>query len=200
MLTRVRDAITPLLKHLGVLLWRLGISPNILTLSGLVLSLATPVFAFFKVISAVLTLMILSLACDMLDGAVARVAGLATPKGALLDSFSDRVEELMFVLSLGIIGVEWITLILFLGTSFLISYLRAIASQYRINLEGVGFMERGERGLLLISSTALLLLNMAHYAELLIAVGILLNTTTVLQRLLKLVNLLGTSSRASVTL
>ncbi|MEM0025413.1 MAG: CDP-alcohol phosphatidyltransferase family protein [Zestosphaera sp.] len=200
MLTRVRDAITPLLKHLGVLLWRLGISPNILTLSGLVLSLATPVFAFFKVISAVLTLMILSLACDMLDGAVARVAGLATPKGALLDSFSDRVEELMFVLSLGIIGVEWITLILFLGTSFLISYLRAIASQYRINLEGVGFMERGERGLLLISSTALLLLNMVHYAELLIAVGILLNTTTVLQRLLKLVNLLGTSSRASVTL
>ncbi|MEM4830036.1 MAG: CDP-alcohol phosphatidyltransferase family protein [Zestosphaera sp.] len=200
MLTRVRDAITPLLKHLGVLLWRLGISPNILTLSGLVLSLATPVFAFFKVISAVLTLMILSLACDMLDGAVARVAGLATPKGALLDSFSDRVEELMFVLSLGIIGVEWITLILFLGTSFLISYLRAIASQYRINLEGVGFMERGERGLLLISSTALLLLNMMHYAELLIAVGILLNTTTVLQRLLKLVNLLGTSSRASVTL
>jgi len=199
-LTRVRDAITPLLKHLGVLLWRLGISPNILTLSGLVLSLATPVFAFFKVISAVLTLMILSLACDMLDGAVARVAGLATPKGALLDSFSDRVEELMFVLSLGIIGVEWITLILFLGTSFLISYLRAIASQYRINLEGVGFMERGERGLLLISSTALLLLNMVHYAELLIAVGILLNTTTVLQRLLKLVNLLGTSSRASVTL
>ncbi|MEM0474916.1 MAG: CDP-alcohol phosphatidyltransferase family protein [Zestosphaera sp.] len=200
MLTRVRDAITPLLKHLGVLLWRLGISPNILTLSGLVLSLATPVFAFFKVISAVLTLMILSLACDMLDGAVARVAGLATPKGALLDSFSDRVEELMFVLSLGIIGVEWITLILFLGTSFLISYLRAIASQYRINLEGVGFMERGERGLLLISSTALLLLNMVHYAELLIAVGILLNTITVLQRLLKLVNLLGTSSRASVTL
>ncbi|MEM1603926.1 MAG: CDP-alcohol phosphatidyltransferase family protein [Zestosphaera sp.] len=200
MLTRVRDAITPLLKHLGVLLWRLGISPNILTLSGLVLSLATPVFAFFKVISAVLTLMILSLACDMLDGAVARVAGLATPKGALLDSFSDRVEELMFVLSLGIIGVEWITLILFLGTSFLISYLRAIASQYRINLEGVGFMERGERGLLLISSTALLLLNMMHYAELLIAVGILLNTITVLQRLLKLVNLLGTSSRASVTL
>ncbi|MEM2589957.1 MAG: CDP-alcohol phosphatidyltransferase family protein, partial [Zestosphaera sp.] len=185
---------------LGVLLWRLGISPNILTLSGLVLSLATPVFAFFKVISAVLTLMILSLACDMLDGAVARVAGLATPKGALLDSFSDRVEELMFVLSLGIIGVEWITLILFLGTSFLISYLRAIASQYRINLEGVGFMERGERGLLLISSTALLLLNMVHYAELLIAVGILLNTITVLQRLLKLVNLLGTSSRASVTL
>ncbi len=200
MLTRVRDAITPLLKHLGVLLWRLGISPNILTLSGLVLSLATPVFAFFKVISAVLTLMILSLACDMLDGAVARVAGLATPKGALLDSFSDRVEELMFVLSLGIIGVEWITLILFLGTSFLISYLRAIASQYRINLEGVGFMERGERGLLLISSTALLLLNMVHYAELLIAVGTLLNTITVLQRLLKLVNLLGTSSRASVTL
>ncbi|MEM2804383.1 MAG: CDP-alcohol phosphatidyltransferase family protein [Zestosphaera sp.] len=200
MLTRVRDAITPLLKHLGVLLWRLGISPNILTLSGLVLSLATPVFAFFKVISAVLTLMILSLACDMLDGAVARVAGLATPKGALLDSFSDRVEELMFVLSLGIIGVEWITLILFLGTSFLISYLRAIASQYRINLEGVGFMERGERGLLLISSTALLLLNMMHYAELLIAVGTLLNTITVLQRLLKLVNLLGTSSRASVTL
>jgi len=199
-LTRVRDAITPLLKHLGVLLWRLGISPNILTLSGLVLSLATPVFAFFKVISAVLTLMILSLACDMLDGAVARVAGLATPKGALLDSFSDRVEELMFVLSLGIIGVEWITLILFLGTSFLISYLRAIASQYRINLEGVGFMERGERGLLLISSTALLLLNMMHYAELLIAVGTLLNTITVLQRLLKLVNLLGTSSRASVTL
>lgn len=192
MLTRIRNSITPFLKHLGALLWRLGISPNILTLSGLALSLVTPAFAFFKIISAVLTLMILSLTCDMLDGAVARVAGLTSPRGALLDSFSDRVEELMFILSLGIIGVKWITLILFLGTSFLISYLRAIASQYRINLEGVGFMERGERGLLLILSTALLMLNTEYYAELLIAAGILLNTITVLQRLLKLINSLDT--------
>lgn len=188
MLTRARNAITPLLNHLGALLWRLGISPNTLTLSGLALSLATPVFAFFKSIPAVLTFMILSLTCDMLDGAVARVAGLTTPRGALLDSFSDRVEELMFILSLGIMGIEWITLTLFLGTSFLISYLRAIASQHRINLEGVGFMERGERGLLLISSTTLLLLiNTRHYVELLIAVGTVLNTMTVLQRLAKLV-------------
>ncbi len=188
MLTRVRNAVTPLLERLGLLLWRLRITPNTLTLSGLGLSFLAPVFAFFGIASAVLILMILSLACDMLDGAVARVAGLTTPKGALLDSLSDRVEELMFVLSLGIMRVEWVLLVLFLGTSFLISYLRAIASQHRINLEGVGFMERGERGLLLVFSTTLLIFGVRHYAELLIIAGTLLNTVTVIQRFMKLIN------------
>ncbi|MGC8974676.1 MAG: CDP-alcohol phosphatidyltransferase family protein [Thermoprotei archaeon] len=197
MLTRIRNAVTPILKRLGILLWKLKISPNLLTLSGLVMSLATPVFAFFGVVSAVLALMVLSLACDMLDGAVARVAGHATPRGALLDSVSDRVGELMFVLSLGIMKVEWVVLTLFLGTSFLISYLRAIASQHGINLEGVGFMERGERGLLLVLSTFLLLLSMRHYTELLIVFGVVLNTVTVVQRFTKLIISLNTTESSA---
>lgn len=192
MLTRVRNSIAPFLKRLGILLWRLNISPNMLTVSGLVMSLVAPVFAFFGITLAVLILMILSLTCDMLDGAVAKAAGLTTPKGALLDSLSDRIEELMFILSLGIMKVEWVMLMLFLGTSFLISYLRAIATQHKINLEGVGFMERGERGLLLIISTALLLLNMKRYTELLIAIGAILNTITIIQRFMKITNSLST--------
>jgi phosphatidylglycerophosphate synthase len=106
MLTRIRGAVTPFLRHLGVFLWKLGISPDMLTLSGLILSFVAPVFAFFKIIPAVLILMILSLVCDALDGAVAKASGTTTPRGALLDSFSDRVEELMFVLSLGLMRVE----------------------------------------------------------------------------------------------
>ncbi len=196
MLTRIRSAVTPFLRHLGVFLWKLGISPDMLTLSGLILSFVAPVFAFFKIIPAVLILMILSLVCDALDGAVAKASGTTTPRGALLDSFSDRVEELMFVLSLGLMRVEWVILTLFLGTSFLISYLRSIASQHGINLEGVGLMERGERGLLLVLSTTLLMFNAGQYAELLITVGIVLNVVTVTQRITKLISLLNNSPRA----
>jgi archaetidylinositol phosphate synthase len=195
MLNRIRGAVTPFLKRLGVFLWRRGISPDMLTLSGLTLSFVAPAFAFLKVVLAVLILMILSLVCDALDGAVAKASGSTTPRGALLDSFSDRVEELMFVLSLGLMRVEWVILILFLGTSFLISYLRSIASQHGINLEGVGLMERGERGLLLVLSTTLLMFNARQYAELLIAVGVVLNAVTVTQRITKLISLLDNPPR-----
>lgn len=183
MLNRIRAAVTPLLRCLGWSLWRLGVTPSAVTLTGLLLSLTAPCFALLGLSWVVLVLLVVSLACDLIDGAVAKASNQASPKGALMDSVSDRVEELMFSLSLGFLGVEWFLVMLFLGTSFLTSYLRAIASQHSINLEGVGFMERGERGLLTAASLTLLILVSRSHAEALITLGVFLNTVTIMQRL-----------------
>lgn len=183
MLGKIRVLVSPALLRLGWMLWRLGVTPNIITLAGLLLSLVAPCFAFLTAGSAVLALLLASLVCDLLDGAVAKASGSSSPKGALLDSVSDRVEELMFAISLGLLGVNWILVTLFFGTSFLISYLRAVATQYGINLEGVGLMERGERGLLTAASLLLLIITRQPYAEAVISAGIILNAVTIIQRM-----------------
>ncbi|MEM0297343.1 MAG: CDP-alcohol phosphatidyltransferase family protein [Zestosphaera sp.] len=193
MLGRIRVLVTPALLRLGLMLWRLGVTPNIITLTGLLLSLVAPCFALLGEGSAVLALLVASLVCDMLDGAVAKASGSSSPRGALLDSVSDRVEELMFALSIGLLGIDWVLLTLFLGTSFLISYLRAIAIQHGVNLEGVGLMERGERGLLTVISLTLLIISQQVYAKASMSVGVLLNVITVLERLRSLSNCLKSS-------
>ncbi len=183
MLSRIRAAVTPILQRLGWSLWRLGVTPNAVTLTGLLLSLTAPCFALLGLSWVVLVLLVVSLACDLIDGAVAKASNQASARGGLMDSVSDRVEELMFSLSLGFLGVKWFLLMLFLGTSFLTSYLRAIARQHGINLEGVGFMERGERGLLTVASLTLLILMSRSHAEVLITLGVILNVVTITQRL-----------------
>lgn len=186
MLGRLRALVSPALLRLGRVLWRAGVTPNVVTLAGLLLSLAAPYFAFLGESFVVLVLLVVSLVCDLLDGAVAKASGTSSPAGALFDSVSDRVEELMFTISLGLLGVNWTLVMLFLGTSFLVSYLRATAMHYGINLEGVGLMERGERGLLTAASLLLLTIARRPYAEAVIAAGVLMTAVTVTQRLLRL--------------
>jgi CDP-diacylglycerol--glycerol-3-phosphate 3-phosphatidyltransferase len=95
-------------------------------------------------------LLILTAVPDVLDGAVAKASGTASPRGAFFDSVSDRVTD-----SLVLGGIAWhlattsgghAALLPFavLGTSTLISYERAKAESLGYSAKG-GLMERAER-------------------------------------------------------
>jgi CDP-diacylglycerol--glycerol-3-phosphate 3-phosphatidyltransferase len=87
---------------------------------------------------------------DLLDGAVAKASGTASPRGAFFDSVADRVTD-----SLILGGIAWhlaltkgglYPMLPFaaLGTSTLISYQRAKAESLGYDAKG-GLMERAER-------------------------------------------------------
>ena len=89
-------------------------------------------------------------ACDMIDGAIARLGNLGTPFGGILDSVVDRLSDM--VLHLGILlhfalvgNVTYAALtLLSLCNGLMISYTKARAEEQIENC-GVGFWQRGER-------------------------------------------------------
>jgi len=148
-----------------------GVTPNMLTLAGLVFTLAAgvclalgagappawsleagPVRQYqpngYLLLAAVLLL--LCSAGDMLDGAVARIGGKATTFGAFLDSTLDRFSD--FAVYLGIAfyfvarGNVTYTLLPMLAVfaGLMISYTRARAEDL-IGFCTVGYWQRGER-------------------------------------------------------
>ncbi|MFC1661234.1 CDP-alcohol phosphatidyltransferase family protein, partial [Gemmatimonadota bacterium] len=89
---------------------------------------------------------------DVLDGRVARARGLASPRGAFLDSTLDRFAEVAVFAGLAVHfhGRPLVTLILALalGGSLLVSYTRARGESQGVVCK-VGLMQRAERLLLL---------------------------------------------------
>ena len=81
---------------------------------------------------------------DVLDGAVARARGSASPAGAFLDSVSDRFVDAVIMIPLAWIA-DGATAVVAVAGSLTISYVRARAESLCIEMRGVGFMERGER-------------------------------------------------------
>ncbi|GAC1434760.1 MAG: CDP-alcohol phosphatidyltransferase family protein [Ktedonobacteraceae bacterium] len=84
---------------------RLGITPNMLTGIGLLLSLLTAVVIAQGFLFTGGLLVLLAGVFDMFDGAMARVQHTATPFGAFFDSTLDRYSE-----SIILFGLLWYTL------------------------------------------------------------------------------------------
>jgi CDP-diacylglycerol---glycerol-3-phosphate 3-phosphatidyltransferase len=138
---------------------RVGITPNMLTIAGCVLtclagaSLAMGIRTgehFFYAFA--LLLLYWSAACDMFDGAVARLGNKGSAFGAVLDSTVDRISD--FALFGGVaVGFAWqdpanitfslLAMLAFLH-GFLISYTKARAEDI-IESCPVGYWQRGER-------------------------------------------------------
>src|SRR5690242_11389364 len=79
---------------------RTGVTPNILTTTGVSLCLAAAVLVPFEdradkllVYWLAAAIFVLGSLLDILDGALARVGGKSTPFGAFIDSTTDRVGE-----------------------------------------------------------------------------------------------------------
>ena len=89
-------------------------------------------------------------ACDMLDGAVARLGNLGTEFGGVLDSVLDRLSEIVIYLGVAVHfagsgNVTYVALALIaFGNGLMISYVKARAEEY-VEDCGVGFWQRGER-------------------------------------------------------
>lgn len=138
------------LKPVGNQLKRTGITADHLTLLGIVMAGAASVAIANGALSLGLLLLVLTALPDVLDGAVAKASGTASPRGAFFDSVADRFTDALLLL-----GVAWylsgvhggrIALLpmAVLGASLLISYERAKAESLGYDAKG-GLMERAER-------------------------------------------------------
>jgi CDP-diacylglycerol---glycerol-3-phosphate 3-phosphatidyltransferase len=127
-----------------------GITADHLTILGVVMALAASVAIGNGALRAGFLLLALSAIPDVLDGAVAKASGTASPRGAFFDSVSDRVAD---ALLLG--GVAWhlstthpgrisVLPLAVLALTMLISYERAKAESLGFDARG-GVMERAER-------------------------------------------------------
>jgi CDP-diacylglycerol--glycerol-3-phosphate 3-phosphatidyltransferase len=144
-----------LLRHVVTGLTATGITPNVLTVIGMVVNVwAAALFAFgeFRAAAAVL---FLAGFLDMADGQVARRAGRVTAFGAFLDSTLDRYSDLGLYMGLVVhytlIGRPFYMALaaVAMASSFMTSYARARAESLIPSCK-VGFMERPERLVLLI--------------------------------------------------
>ena len=142
------------LRPIGAQLRRTGITANHLTTTGLVMAVAAAIAIANGSLRAGLLLLVLTAVPDVLDGAVAKASGTASPRGAFFDSVVDRVSD---ALLLG--GVAWyldstqpgrvaVLPMAVLAASMLISYERAKAESLGFDARG-GLMERAERIMLL---------------------------------------------------
>lgn len=127
-----------------------GVTADQLTAFGLVMAVGGGVAIGRGLLGLGLGLLVASAIPDLLDGAVAKVAGTVSARGAFFDSVADRVSD-----SLLLGGFAWyltrtghgeVALVpfLLLTLSFLISYERAKAESLGYSAKG-GLMERGER-------------------------------------------------------
>jgi len=132
----------------GRALTRLGVEPDSLTYASLAVSLLSlPLTATGRFVHAAIAIGIGG-GLDALDGMVARARGRASPAGAVLDSFVDRIADAAPFLGLAIYYRERvITLVIPLAAmiaSSLVSYGRAKADIYSLKLPN-GLMRRHER-------------------------------------------------------
>lgn len=165
---KVRHAIRPLVSVLA----RLGLTPNMLTVTGVVLNagVGLVIAAGQPQIGGVL--LILTSAFDLLDGALAKATGRGTKFGAFLDSTLDRYSEAMVLLGLLWLAVQhtqtqdiYLIYIVIVG-SLLVSYTRARAEGLGLDCR-VGILGRPERIAVLCAG---LILNLVTVALVILAV------------------------------
>ena len=148
---RVRPRVQWLLQPIGRALADLGVTPQIMTLLGLLITIFGGVLIGFGRLGWGAGVALVGSALDGLDGSVARAAGTESPRGALFDAVSDRVGEVAVFAGLGAaVAAEprIVTLIvLAVVGSMLVPYLRAKAEAEGLDGRG-GMMGRAERVLL----------------------------------------------------
>lgn len=175
---------------------RLKVTPNALTLTGMAFTaLAGVCYAVASgcrhvsdpngwCLLAAAAMLILSSACDMLDGAVARIGKCGTTFGAFLDSTLDRYSDFAVYAGIGVyyawaqpgnLTFVFLSMLAFFN-GFMISYTRARAEDL-IPACSVGYWQRGER------SAAILIATFAFNIPALVLQQALLPMLTVLRRI-----------------
>ncbi len=148
---RVRPHLQWLLQPIGRGLSRLGITPLVLTLMGLVVTVVGAIMIGSGRIVGGASVALVGSLLDGLDGSVARAAGTESPRGALLDAMADRIGEVAVLsgLAAAVAGEQRLVLLVVvaLGGSLLVPYLRARAEAAGLDGRG-GMMGRAERVIL----------------------------------------------------
>ena len=137
---------TPVARFLA----RLGVSPNVITLAGLVGACGSAYLLGAGSLAWGGVVMLAAGVLDLFDGAVARLTGRASKFGALLDSTADRVSEAVVLLGLLVFYMEEpstlgaVLAFAAMVGSMMVSYVRARAEGLGVHWTG-GVMTRPER-------------------------------------------------------
>ena len=157
----VRDVLRPFAKKI------VGVNPNTLTLTGLLISIAASVYFARGEVMAAGSILLLSGIFDALDGAVARENGRTTRFGGFLDSVCDRFADAAVLIGAMYGGLtsfppfpEWFLGSLAIVGSLMVSYTRARAEAAGATAS-VGVGERAVRMLILIFGAFLNKVNLA---------------------------------------
>jgi archaetidylinositol phosphate synthase len=152
---RLEDVLKPLADGLA----SLGVTPNQLTLAGVILTGLSTFFYWFSgwdvvwLFGAAASLMSGGF-LDVLDGALARRGGKSSRAGAFIDSVTDRVSDTLVAVGYLLSGIVYpLSALLMLATSMMVSYARARGETLQVRLDDVGVGERGVRLLIVISAT-----------------------------------------------
>lgn len=170
---------------------KFGITPNVLTLLALPVSVSSAYLLGLGYFAAGGAILLLSSSFDLLDGAVARATRRVTKFGAFLDSNVDRVAESVVLLGLlvyylrndsvteMVLGV--ILVYISVVSSMMVSYARARAEGLEIDCS-VGLMTRPERIVVLSIG---LIVGQLWWPAVLISLGaiFILSTVTTVQRI-----------------
>jgi CDP-diacylglycerol--glycerol-3-phosphate 3-phosphatidyltransferase len=147
-------AIEPVVRGLAAL----GVTPNGLTWSALVLGVGAGVAAGFSWFGLACLLATMSTIGDILDGQVARLTKSGSNRGELLDAAVDRYTEFALLAGLALaVRESWWQLSLALGAvlaSFMVSYASAKAEALQVTPPR-GLMRRHERSIFLIAGIGL---------------------------------------------
>jgi CDP-diacylglycerol--glycerol-3-phosphate 3-phosphatidyltransferase len=147
---KFRAPVDKAVKPLGNGLRRTGLTPDHLTVLGLLVAIGAAVAIGFGELRLGLLLVVLAALPDLLDGALAKASGTSSQRGAFFDSTIDRfADALLFG------GVAWhfaltedprLAVLPFavMALSSVISYMRAKAESLGLDAKG-GLMERAER-------------------------------------------------------
>ena len=183
---RARGAV--IIDPIVSVLARLGVSPNVLTVLGM---LSHFLFAWFIAsgrmqLAGIAILLIVPL--DALDGALARKTGRDTSSfGAFLDSTSDRIAEIVLFAGYLIYFMNedyaWMAAATYLALtgSLMVSYTRSRAEALGLSCK-VGLFTRVERYVVIVLS---LLINRPDWGIVILAVGVYF---TVAQRVIHVWN------------
>jgi CDP-diacylglycerol--glycerol-3-phosphate 3-phosphatidyltransferase len=149
-----RKPVEKAVRPVGQALRRTGLTPDHLTVVGLVIGVGAAFAIGSGRLLLGLVLVILAAVPDLLDGALAKASEASSQRGAFFDSTVDRVTDAVL---LG--GVAWylaghesphmaVLAFAVMAASSLISYQRAKAESLGLDAKG-GLMERAERVVLL---------------------------------------------------
>jgi CDP-diacylglycerol--glycerol-3-phosphate 3-phosphatidyltransferase len=151
--TRFEDWVRRRAEALMSAIGRVPLTPNQVTVVGLVLTFVAASLAAFGHLRWAGVVLIFAGTCDILDGALARSTHASYPYGAFLDSTLDRYSEGAIYLGLAAYFVgaggpiqRWLVLatLAALAGSFLVSYVRARAQSLGFTCDS-GVFARPER-------------------------------------------------------
>jgi CDP-diacylglycerol--glycerol-3-phosphate 3-phosphatidyltransferase len=152
--TTLKNTVRERMLVVGRILGSTGISPDALTLIGLLLNIVTGAIVAAGMLTIGGAALLIASAFDMLDGAVARATGRTSRFGAFLDSLVDRYSEAAVFVGLAAVfarqgdHVLVAASALALTGSLLVSYARARAEGLGLDCE-VGLLQRPERVIIL---------------------------------------------------